>query len=78
MNVEVGAEAALFPEKEYIKGIFVAVWIQWDDSKTMAGPLLIYFPSHLDSIVHPAEAVIIQNPSEPLISELFVHLLYFH
>ncbi len=28
MNVEIGAEAALFPEKEYIKGIFVAVhWI---------------------------------------------------
>jgi hypothetical protein len=24
MNVEIGAEAALFPEKEYIKGIFVA------------------------------------------------------
>jgi hypothetical protein len=27
MNVEIGAEAALFPEKEYIKGIFVAVWV---------------------------------------------------
>jgi hypothetical protein len=26
MNVEMGAEAALFPEKEYISGIFVAVW----------------------------------------------------
>jgi hypothetical protein len=26
MDVEIGAEAALFPEKEYIKGIFVAVW----------------------------------------------------
>jgi hypothetical protein len=26
MNVEIGAEAALFPEKEYIKGIFVSVW----------------------------------------------------
>jgi hypothetical protein len=26
MNVEIGAEAALFPEKEYIKEIFVAVW----------------------------------------------------
>jgi hypothetical protein len=26
MNVEVGAQAALFPEKEYISGIFVAVW----------------------------------------------------
>jgi hypothetical protein len=25
MHVEIGAEAALFPEKEYIKGIFVAV-----------------------------------------------------
>jgi hypothetical protein len=25
MTVEIGAEAALFPEKEYIKGIFVAV-----------------------------------------------------
>jgi hypothetical protein len=28
MNVEIGAEAALFPEKEYINGIFVAVWSQ--------------------------------------------------
>jgi hypothetical protein len=27
MNVEIGAEAALFPEKEYIKGIFVSVCI---------------------------------------------------
>jgi hypothetical protein len=25
MNVEIGAEAALFPEKEYISGIFFAV-----------------------------------------------------
>jgi hypothetical protein len=26
MNVEIGAEAALFPEKYNISGIFVAVW----------------------------------------------------
>jgi hypothetical protein len=26
MNVEIGAEAALFPEKEYINGIADAVW----------------------------------------------------
>jgi hypothetical protein len=26
MNVEIGAEAAHFPEKEYINGIAVAVW----------------------------------------------------
>jgi hypothetical protein len=25
MNVEIGTEAALFPEKEYISGIFVTV-----------------------------------------------------
>ncbi len=28
MNVEIGAEAALFPEKEYISGIFVAVCVK--------------------------------------------------
>jgi hypothetical protein len=33
MNVEIGAEAALFPEKEYISGIFVAVYLL-NDSKT--------------------------------------------
>jgi hypothetical protein len=27
MNVEIEAEAALFPEKEYIKGILVAVYL---------------------------------------------------
>jgi hypothetical protein len=26
MNVEIGAEAALFPEKEYINGIAVAMY----------------------------------------------------
>ncbi len=26
MNAEIGAEDALFPEKEYVSGIFVAVW----------------------------------------------------
>jgi hypothetical protein len=26
MNVEIGAEAALFPEKEYMNGIAVAVY----------------------------------------------------
>jgi hypothetical protein len=28
MKVEIGAEAALFPEKEYRKGIFVAVYYE--------------------------------------------------
>jgi hypothetical protein len=27
MNVEIGAEAALFPEKEYINGIAVALYV---------------------------------------------------
>jgi hypothetical protein len=29
MNLEIGAEAALFPEKEYINGIFVAVCVSF-------------------------------------------------
>jgi hypothetical protein len=29
MNVEIGAEASLYPEKEYIYGIFVAVYSLW-------------------------------------------------
>jgi hypothetical protein len=28
MNVEIGTEAAQFPEKEFINGIFIAVFIQ--------------------------------------------------
>jgi hypothetical protein len=28
MNVEIGTEAAQFPEEEYINGIFLAVFIQ--------------------------------------------------
>jgi hypothetical protein len=30
MNVEIGAQAALFPEKEYINGIAVAVQGSWN------------------------------------------------
>jgi hypothetical protein len=29
MNVEIGAEAVLFPGKEYINGIAVAVQVVW-------------------------------------------------
>jgi hypothetical protein len=28
MNVEIGTEAAQFPEKEYINEIFLAVWVR--------------------------------------------------
>jgi hypothetical protein len=38
MNAEIGAEAMLFPEKEYISGIFVAVW-----HSRKANPSLSYF-----------------------------------
>jgi hypothetical protein len=31
MNVEIGTEAEQFAEKEYIKGIFVAVWGQEEE-----------------------------------------------
>ncbi len=28
MNVETGTEVSQFPEKEYVNGIFVAVWLE--------------------------------------------------
>jgi hypothetical protein len=34
MHVEIGAEAALLPEKEYISGIFVAVQYTYSDNNT--------------------------------------------
>jgi hypothetical protein len=37
MNVEIGAETALFPEKEYINGIAIAVWASlWGCSISVA------------------------------------------
>jgi hypothetical protein len=38
MNVEIGTEAAQFPEKEYINGIFVAVRV---DCREGEGNLLL-------------------------------------
>jgi hypothetical protein len=35
MNVEIGAEAAQFPEKEYINGIAVAVWVCLQQASTL-------------------------------------------
>ena len=44
MNVEIGTEAAQFPEKKYINGIFVAVhvaitcgWLSWVSTRKKAG-----------------------------------------
>jgi hypothetical protein len=34
MNLEIGAEAAQFPEKEYVNGIAVAVW---ERDRTVSG-----------------------------------------
>jgi hypothetical protein len=36
MNVEIGTEAAQFPEKDYINGIFVAVWESYIARFTLA------------------------------------------
>jgi hypothetical protein len=41
MNVDIGAEAALFPEKEYISGIFVAVWPAHTPLGCLAQPFLL-------------------------------------
>ena len=38
MNVEIRAEAALFPEKEYISGIFVAVYLALSPAPALLPP----------------------------------------
>jgi hypothetical protein len=38
MNVEIGAEAALFLEKEYIIGIFVAVYLALSPAPALLPP----------------------------------------
>jgi hypothetical protein len=45
MNVEIGAEAALFPEKEYINGIAVAVQAlyKYNRKGVKDRPYLLYF-----------------------------------
>jgi hypothetical protein len=35
MNVEIGAEAALFPEKEYINRITVAMWVMLSETSVL-------------------------------------------
>jgi hypothetical protein len=42
MNVEIGAKAAQFPEKEYINGIAVAVW----PILVLTLPVLLYIPDN--------------------------------
>jgi hypothetical protein len=44
MNVEIGTKAAQFPEKEYLNGVFVAVWM-------MAMHTLQYQPVMLQLII---------------------------
>jgi hypothetical protein len=55
MNVEIGAEAALFPEKEYINGIAVAVY------GLIASAVLIYvwpvFTDNLLKCVHCKDTI---------------------
>ncbi len=50
--MEIGAEAALFPEKEYISGIFVAVWDDdasnlCSDVKHLVEPCMYFRAGHV-------------------------------
>jgi hypothetical protein len=47
MNVEIGNEAAQFPEKEYINGIAVAV-----QEGRLAGPVFYVYVFYLEPMAH--------------------------
>jgi hypothetical protein len=55
MNVEIWAEAALFPEKEYISGIFVAVCMIWLLPPTPSPTLSSKISLSQSSCVSPVE-----------------------
>jgi len=51
MNVEIGAKAVLFPDKEYINGFAVAVWSEtkgWEKSIKLRYPLI--HPSFIHTV----------------------------
>jgi hypothetical protein len=50
MNVEIGTEAAQFPEKVYIRGIFVAVWVRWWKRACL-------MPRSVEHVVLPVERI---------------------
>ncbi len=52
MNVEIGAEAAIFPEKEYISGIFVAVY---SGNRVGLAYLATYIFNELEYLIHILE-----------------------
>jgi hypothetical protein len=47
MNVEIGTEAAQFAEKEYIKGIFMAVYTVYTLSPLAAASLILLSHLHI-------------------------------
>ncbi len=55
MNVEIGAEAALFPEKEYINGITVAVqpmhFHELTRQSLSCAPSYVYQPTHFPVLI---------------------------
>jgi hypothetical protein len=54
MFVEIGTEAARFSEKEYINGIFVAVYsIYFSESPVLWGNCIVLCPEALDSLKYP-------------------------
>ncbi len=59
MNVEFGAEAALFPEKEYINGIFFAVRVGvWGRGRL---PAYLYFCFIRKRITFPCRLLAKEN-----------------
>jgi hypothetical protein len=52
MNVVIGAEAALFPDKEYIKGIFVAVQVTYPDGIAQRKKSTVTNISHLGTLTN--------------------------
>jgi hypothetical protein len=71
MNVRIGTEAAQFPEKEYIYGVFVAVPSTYKGSKLLRDPL-VRSQAYRDSlnIKHKRMAGLCPLSSSPEVEEV--------
>ena len=88
MNVEIGTEAAQFPEKEYTNGIFVAVWIYFECLPMPAclgwpGPDLLVGDANVQQhLVHvrPVRNDLhrVRTLDDPVVIQILLHFCYVY
>jgi hypothetical protein len=79
MNVEIGTEAAQFPEKEYINGIFVAVCLR-QKKEMLCRESAVVLVTHQLQYLEQADLIVVLKQGEIQVQILlilfFIFILY--